>query len=153
MAGMLAGTLALGAMVLPAHGQDAQASGPAIFTRCAACHTPSGAGVPGTFPPLGTDVRMLAANPAGRRYLALVVAKGLMGAITVEGKAYRNVMPAQGLDDAGIAAVLNHVGTAIARQGPSFTPFTASEVATLRASGADLGPGQIAALHAAAGGQ
>jgi hypothetical protein len=42
--------------------------------------------VPGTFPPLGTDVWMLAANPAGRRYLALVVAKGLDGAITVEGK-------------------------------------------------------------------
>ncbi|MFK5004668.1 hypothetical protein ACI4AP_29160, partial [Klebsiella pneumoniae] len=63
------------------------------------------------FPPLNADFRAQAASPGGRRYLALAVLKGLMGPITIEGTTYRGVMPAQaGLDDAAIAAVLNHVG-------------------------------------------
>ena len=44
-----------------------------IEQRCAACHLSNGAGVPGAFPPLKTDVRKLAGTVAGRRYLALVV--------------------------------------------------------------------------------
>jgi len=141
--------LGLGA---PALAQD-EPDGTALYARCAACHTQTGAGVPGVFPPLGQDVRALAAKPEGRRYLALLVNKGLMGALVVSGTTYRNVMPAQGLDDAQTAAVLNHVGTAIAKQGPAFKPFTAQEVQAHRASGADLSSAQLAQLHAKVSGQ
>lgn len=128
--------------------------GKALFTRCAACHTATGKGVPGAFPPLGADYRALAARPEGRRYLALAVIKGVTGPITVEGKQYRSVMPAQsGLDDAAVAAVLNHVGTAIARSGPAFKPFSSSEIAAHRTSGAKLTGADVGKLHAAAGGK
>lgn len=142
--------LALVALAIPA---TAAPDGAAIYARCAACHTRTGAGVPGAFPPLGADFRNLATKAEGRRYLALAVTRGLSGPITVEGKPYRGVMPAQTLDDASVAAVLNHVGTRIAQAGPPSKPFTDREVAGLRASGAGLSPADVAKLHAAAGGR
>jgi mono/diheme cytochrome c family protein len=146
-AALVAATLAATTAAAPA------ANGPALYARCAACHTATGKGIPGAYPPLGIDFRNLAAKPAGRRYLVLSVTRGLNGAITVEGKPYRGVMPAQtGMDDAAIAAVLNHVGTAIAKTGPVFRPFTAAEVAKARTSGAKLTGADVAKLHAAAGG-
>jgi len=145
--------LALFVAALPAPAAPAGSSGAATFARCAACHTATGAGVPGTYPPLGSDFRKLAAKPAGRRYLALVVTRGVSGPLTVEGKPYRNVMPAQsGLSDADVAGVLNHVGSAVARQGPAFRPFSAQEVSAARASGTALTGADVARLHAAAGG-
>lgn len=126
----------------------ADPDGARLYARCAACHLPSGAGVPGTYPPLGADFRAKAATPEGRRFLALAVVKGLMGPLTVDGKVYRGVMPAQALDDAEAAAVLNHVGTRIAKAGPAFRPFSAAEVKAARASGQGLGPAAVAALAA-----
>lgn len=141
------------AVTMPAPAAQPAPGGAAIFARCAACHTATGKGVPGAFPPLGVDFRKLAAKTAGRRYLVLAVTRGVSGPLTVEGKPYRSVMPAQsGLDDAAVAAVLNHVGTVIAKQGPPFKPFTASEAATARASGASLSGADVAKLHSAAGG-
>lgn len=142
---------ALASLTLPVH---AAADGAAIYGRCAACHTKTGAGVPGVFPPLGEDFRVLASSDAGRRYLALVVTRGVSGPIKVGGKPYAGVMPAQAtLDDASVAAVLNHVGTEIARTGPAFKPFAESEVAGARASGAALSAQDVGKLHAGAGGQ
>jgi len=144
---------ALAASSLPAPAAGPAPNGAALFARCAACHTATGKGVPGTYPPLGVDFRKLAAKPAGRRYIVLAVTRGLMGPITVEGKVYRGVMPAQsGMDDGQIAAVLNHVGTAIATTGPTFRKFTPAEVASARASGATMSSGEVAKLHAAVGG-
>lgn len=128
-------------------------NGATLYARCAACHTATGKGVPGAYPPLAGDFRTMAAKPAGRRYLVLTVTRGLNGPITVEGKPYRGVMPAQtGLDDAAVAAVLNHVGSSIAKTGPAFKGFSPAEVATARASGAKLTGADVARLHAAAGG-
>lgn len=149
-ASALVAMMALAALSLPA---IAGPDGAAVFQRCAACHTRTGAGVPGAYPPLGADFRALAAKPAGRRYLALAILKGLSGPITVEGKPYRGVMPAQLLDDAAAAAVLNHVGTQIARTGPAFKPFTEKEVAGLRATGTALSAADVAKLHEGAGGK
>lgn len=153
-AGLITGVV--GAMMLGGVALAAPPSGPngaALFARCAACHTATGKGVPGAYPPLGVDFRALAAKPAGRRYLMLAVLRGLNGPITVEGKPYRGVMPAQsGMDDAAVAAVLNHVGNAIALSGPKFKPFTAAEVAATRADGASLSGSDVAKLHATAGG-
>lgn len=124
-------------------------NGAALYQRCAACHLPDGAGVPGAFPPLKADFAALASGPEGRRYLVLAVTRGLAGPLTIEGKAYRGVMPAQSLlDDAGVAAVLNHVAVAVAGAGGDFRPFTAAEVAQARPSGAALTAADVAALHA-----
>lgn len=142
--------LAVLALALPA---VAAPDGATIYSRCAACHTKTGAGVPGAFPPLGTDFRNLAAKPDGRRYLSLALVRGLSGPMTVEGKAYRGVMPAQMLDDAATAAVLNHVGTQIAKAGPEFKLFTAKEVEGHRSSGGGLSAGDVARIHTEVGGK
>ena len=125
------------------------ADGAAIYKRCAACHLASGDGVPGAFPPLRADIRALAARPDGRRYLILVVTRGVSGPITVEGKPYRGVMPAQaGLTDAQVAAVLNHV-LATSAKGGGARPFTAAEIAQARAGSAGMTPAAIGRLNAA----
>lgn len=146
--------LLLAPLALLAAPASAAPDGKALFARCAACHTASGKGVPGAYPPLGADFRAMAGKPAGRRYLVLAVARGLAGPITVEGKSFAGVMPAQsGLDDAAIAEVLNHVGADIAGGGAAFPRFTAAEVGKLRAGGASLSSAEVARLHAAAGGR
>ncbi len=150
LAAVLAPVLAVATLSLPA---TAAPDGAAIYARCAACHTKTGAGLPGAFPPLASDFRALAAKPAGRRYLVLVLTRGISGPITVEGKPYRGVMPAQSLDDAATAAVLNHVGTQVARTGPAMKLFTDKEVATHRASVGTLSPADIGKLHAEVGGR
>lgn len=120
--------------------------GATIYKRCAACHLANGAGVPGAFPPLKTDVRALAGTPAGRRYLALVIIRGVSGPITVEGKPYRGMMPAQGgLNDAQVAAVLNYVV-----RGGSAKAFTAREIAGYRAGSAALNSAAVGRLQSAA---
>ena len=125
------------------------ANGAALFQHCSACHLPTGAGVPGTYPPLAADFRAQAVTPEGRRYLTLVVLKGAIGALTVDGKPYFAVMPAQSqLDDEGIAAVLNHVATDIAKVGEGFVPFTPADVAAVRAADSGLSAQQVAQLHA-----
>ncbi len=139
----------LGLAVFAAPAAAQTADGAAIYKRCAACHLATGAGVPGAFPPLRADIRALAAKPDGRRYLILVVTKGVSGPITVEGKPYRGVMPAQaGLSDPQIAAVLNHV-LATSAKGGTAKPFTAAEVAQVKASAAGLTPAAIGKLNAA----
>jgi mono/diheme cytochrome c family protein len=120
--------------------------GAAIYKRCSACHLPTGAGVPGAYPVLGANFRSHAATPAGRNYLILVVAKGLTGSITVEGKTYQGFMPAQVLDDESVAAVLNHVGGRVAAD-QGFRPFTGGEVAAARASGAKLNAAAVGKLR------
>jgi mono/diheme cytochrome c family protein len=147
----LAAAALFGTLTRPAH---AAPDGAALFAKCAACHTKTGAGVPGVFPPLGEDFRVMAASEAGRRYLALVVTRGVSGPIKIGGKPYAGVMPAQAtLDDASVAAVLNHVGTEIAKTGPGFKPFAEAEIASIRATGAALSAQDVGKLHVGAGGQ
>lgn len=118
------------------------ADGATVYKRCAACHLPTRAGVPGAFPPLRADIRAFAGSPEGRRYLVLVLARGLGGPIKAEGKTYSGMMPAQSMLSADeVAAVLNLVAEPKVR-------FTAEEVVKLRASGATLSPAQVAQLNA-----
>lgn len=128
----------------------AQPDGAAAYKRCAACHLPTGAGVPGAFPPLGANVRALSQSADGRKYMALVVIKGLSGPLTVEGKTYRGVMPAQGdLDDAAIAALLDHVVTNVAKGKAK--PFTPAEIASARKSAASLNAAGVGKLKPSIG--
>lgn len=143
--------LAAGFLAIPAPAAPAAVTGSQLYKRCAACHTANGAGVPGAFPPLRGNFRSLAAQSQGRRYLQLTVIKGLNGQITVDGRAYRGMMPAQGMDDGAVASVLNHIGTNIATSGPTFRNFTASEVRAARSSGSALNAAGVARLRPAGG--
>lgn len=144
--------LAAVAMAAPGAAQNAAPNGATLYARCAACHTATGAGVPGAFPPLKANFRQLAATAEGRRYIQLAVIRGLNGSVTIDGKTYRGVMPAQALDDAAAAAVLNHVGTTISTGSPAFRPFTPAEVRAVRAGAASLNAQAVSRLRPATGG-
>lgn len=116
---------------------DAGASGAASFQRCAACHLPDGAGVPGAYPAFRENILTLAGAESGRDYLTFVVRKGVSGEIEVDGVSYYGVMPAVAADlnDEKIAALLNYLvatiapgGKADAADAPQQTPFTAEEI-------------------------
>ena len=120
----------------------ADAQGAILFKqRCAVCHMPDGQGVPGAFPPLKKDVASFAGKPDGRRYLILVVTRGLAGPIKADGQVYRSIMPPLSmLTDAQVASILNHVtGTD--------KPFTEAEVTKIKTAGATMTPTQIADLN------
>ncbi len=109
-----------------AGGADQLALGKATYmTICIACHQPTGAGLPGTFPPL---VKSPYVNGPPER-LAAIILKGNMGPFTVDGKPYGAIpMPPQeaALTDEKIAAVETYVR---ANFGNSSGPV-AKEVAT-----------------------
>lgn len=138
---LLAGSIAL---ALPLSTSRAANRGAPILPQpCAACHLPSAEGVPGAFPPLKGNFRALAASPAGRRYIVLVVSHGLAGPLVIDGKMFNGVMPAQSLRDEDIVQILNGL------LGPGQRTFTTREVASLRASGTGLAGTQVARLRPA----
>ncbi len=116
----------------------ADPTGEESFQRCAACHLPTGEGIPGAFPPLKGRVASIAASDAGRTYLVAVVQAGLMGSITVNGIPYMGVMPAQGAsyDALGISEVLNYSVQVLDKENAEadWTPFSADEVTSLIAA-------------------
>ncbi len=78
--------------------------------RCAVCHGPEAAGIPGSFPSLHDQIVAFGKVPEGRDYLVMVVTTGLMGDLKVGGVSYRGVMPAQSmLSEAEVAAVLSYL--------------------------------------------
>jgi mono/diheme cytochrome c family protein len=144
----LAGLLAISCATVGLTAASAQ-NGAATFRRCAACHLADRSGVPNAFPPLKINVVALASSPAGRKYLALVVLRGLSGPIAVGGKVYRGTMPAQGgLNDGEIATLLSYLV-----QGSKAKPFTPSEVAGYRAIAAAIPPSTVAKQRPAVGDQ
>lgn len=114
----------------------AQADGAAVYLRCFGCHTATGAGIPGTFPPLAGHAAELV--KADRSYPVKVILYGLAGEIEVGGKKYNGKMPGLGdqLKDDEISAVLNHI---LSRWGnekalpKGHKEFTAAEVKAQRA--------------------
>jgi mono/diheme cytochrome c family protein len=125
------------AMAVPVH---ALATGPQTFSaQCSMCHQPNGAGLPGSFPRLAGRVPVIAGSPGGRRYLAMVLLYGLYGPITVDGKRISGLMPAMAsLSDQAIADVLNHVLT-LEKPARKVAPFTAAEIAAVRAGAGKTG--------------
>jgi mono/diheme cytochrome c family protein len=82
------------------------AKGKAVYAKtCIACHQPTGAGIPGAFPPLAKSDYL---NANVNRAIKQVI-KGSNGPITVNGKKYTTPMPAQVLNDQEIADVLTYV--------------------------------------------
>lgn len=118
----------------------ATATGPQTYaTRCSMCHQPSGAGLPGSFPRLAGRVPVIARSADGRRYLAMVLLYGLYGPITVDGKPVSGLMPSMAsLTDQAIADVLNHA-VGLQKAAAKVAPFTAAEIAAVRAGGRKSG--------------
>lgn len=114
----------------------AQADGAAVYLRCFGCHTATGSGIPGTYPPLAGHTAELV--KADRAYPVKVVLYGLAGEIEIGGKKYNGKMPGFGdqLKDDEVAALMNYI---LSRWGnekvlpKGHKEFTAAEVKAQRA--------------------
>ena len=98
--------------------------------NCAACHQPTGAGLPGAFPPLKGDAAVLNADPAAHLGTILHGAHG----VPIGGVTYPSPMPpfAGALNDADIADIANYERSSWGNQGK---PVTAEQVKAERAKG------------------
>jgi mono/diheme cytochrome c family protein len=116
-------------------GRAEEASGASIFAaRCAVCHGPQAAGIPGTFPSLHEQVVSFAKSEQGRDYLVMVVTSGLMGELKVGGVRYNNVMPAQsGLSEPDVAAVLSFLASGLGKNEQGAPAVSANDVKEARA--------------------
>lgn len=103
------------------------AKGEAVFlANCAACHQPTGKGLPGAFPPLaGSDFLK-----GDRKAVMAVALFGLTGPLTVNGVEYNGVMPSMGhLPDEDLAAALSYIFGAWGNDGSA---VSVAEVSALR---------------------
>jgi mono/diheme cytochrome c family protein len=125
--------------------------GATVFAdRCAVCHGPQAAGIPGSFPSLHDQVVAFAKMPQGRDYLVMVVTTGLMGSLKVAGVGYNGVMPAQsGLSEAEVAAVLSYLASDLGRNTSAAAVLSAADVAEARARHADKSAQATRALRPA----
>jgi len=112
---------------------------------CAACHQPTGQGLPGAFPPLaGSEFATGDADTMIR-----IVLGGVSGPLTVKGQKYNALMPPPpGLDDEKIAAVLTFVRSNF---GNKSSKVDKAQVAALRpavtARGKPWTEDELHALH------
>ena len=101
--------------------------------NCAACHQPTGQGLPGAFPPLAQS-DFLQGNRQDVMQAALF---GLSGPITVNGVDYNGVMPSMGyLSDQELADALTYV---FSSWGNSGAAVSVAEVTALRAELGEAG--------------
>ena len=102
------------------------ASGKSVYAQnCLTCHMADGLGVDGLNPPLVKTDYVL----GDKKRLVNVLLNGLQG-VEVNGERYGNVMPAQELTDAQMAAVLTYVRNAFGNKGSA---VTVGEVQAVRA--------------------
>lgn len=93
--------------------------GKEIFgTTCFACHQSEGQGIPNTFPPLAKSDYL---NADSKRAINTIL-HGLTGEVTVNGKKYNNIMPAQNLSDDEIANVLTYIYNSWGNNKTEITP-------------------------------
>jgi len=122
----------------------------AYNATCAACHQPTGLGVPGAFPPLAGHAPEILARPGGRDYLARLVLYGLDGEVTVDGKKFNGAMPplSEALTDDQLAGALNHALNSWGNDRalpPGFSPIQPAEIAAAR--GKTLTSAEVYALR------
>jgi mono/diheme cytochrome c family protein len=123
----------------------AKADGKTVYQdNCAACHGDTGAGQPGSFPPLSGNPDLF----KEQIFPALVALYGISGPITVKGKSYNGTMPPFGhLSDAEIAAVVGYVRGGLGgisgndSKASQIKPVTADMVAQQRKQ--PLSPAQV----------
>lgn len=95
---------------------------------CAACHQPTGLGVPHAFPPLAKADFL---NQDKKRAIATVL-NGLQGKILVNGSEYNSVMPKLDLTDEEVANVLTYVYNSWGNAGHIITPDEVKAVRVLK---------------------
>ena len=82
------------------------------YSQCAACHGANGEGQPGLYPPLKGAEFVI----NGDKRIVAVLLHGVSGPLTVDGKAYNNVMPKLGgaasMPDKDLAQLLSYVRNA-----------------------------------------
>jgi mono/diheme cytochrome c family protein len=105
---------------------SAKVDGAAAFAgNCAACHQPTGLGLPGVFPPLaGSEWAQGEA-----KIPVQILLHGLGGPVTVKGATYQGAMPNFGktLDDATLAAILTYIRRSWGNVAPEVDPALFSE--------------------------
>lgn len=102
-----------------------------FVSLCAACHQPTGRGIPNVFPPLaGSDYL----NADKKRAVKIVI-NGRQGEIVVNGQRFNNSMPKFPLTDDDIANALTYVYNSFGNSGVEVTP---EEVASLRLEPPDV---------------
>jgi nitrite reductase (NO-forming) len=118
--------------------EDQVKAGQALFAgTCSTCHQPNGEGLAGVFPPLAKS-SVLAAQP---KRIVDILLHGLSGPITVNGKDFNSMMPAQTqLTDDEVANIGTYVLNSWGNPGGRITK---DEVAERRehAPGADTAEG------------
>ncbi len=87
-------------------------------TNCAACHQPSGQGIPNAFPPLAKSDFL---NKDKIRVIKIVT-RGLKGPIKVNGHLFDGVMPAWNLSDDEIASVITYIFGSWGNSSKDVTP-------------------------------
>lgn len=133
---LISGILAVGLFLFPVSGwcadenerppKGAREEGKALYlAHCAACHQPTGKGLPGAFPPLaGSDYL----KPPYTDAINTVI-NGIRGPLVVNGKEYNNIMPAMSqLNDSEIAAILNFVVNTWGNPGGEVDPVQIAEI-------------------------
>jgi nitrite reductase (NO-forming)/hydroxylamine reductase len=113
---------------------DVMARGEAVYlANCAACHQPTGQGLPGAFPPLANSDYLL----GDRKQVMQAALFGLSGPITVNGMDYNGVMPSMGyLSDQELADALTYV---LGSWGNTGSAVSVEEVTALRAELGETG--------------
>jgi mono/diheme cytochrome c family protein len=107
--------------------QKIEAGKQLFATICAACHQPTGQGIPTRFPPLaGSDFL----NADSHRAIRILV-NGLQGEVVVNGQRFNNSMPKFPLSDQDVASALTYVYNSFGNSGQE---VTADEVAAVRAA-------------------
>lgn len=87
-------------------------------TNCAACHQPTGVGIPQAFPPLANSDFL----NADKIRAIKTVTGGLQGKVTVNGQQFNSVMPSWSLSDEDISNVLTFVYNNWGNSGSEVTP-------------------------------
>ena len=105
--------------------------GKKLFTSiCAACHQPTGQGLPNVFPPLANSDFL---NADKKRAIKIVI-NGRQGEVVVNGRKFNNSMPQFPLGDEDVANVLTFVYNSFGNAGLEVKP---EEVKVLRAEPPD----------------
>lgn len=102
--------------------------GAALFASvCAACHQPTGAGLPGVFPPLAGSEWVNGKETT----MTAIVLHGVSGPLNVKGTRFNGAMPAfkEQFSDEQLAAVLSHVRS---QWGNTGAPVSVATVAKVR---------------------
>jgi mono/diheme cytochrome c family protein len=118
-----------------------------LYRNCSICHRPDGAGVPGTFPPLGAQIAEFSRSDMGRDYLIMVPTRGVMGPLEVAGQKINGFMPPQPMSDQDLASLLNYILDSIVKDEDAGTPFTKEEVAASRSRNTGLGAAEVLSLR------